>query len=305
MLHGTRVLAAIWMTAVVDGCATSTARIAPTSPSASADSGRTVVLSLTSRVFGNTRAIRVHVPAGYDDPVNAGRRYPVLYMNDGFAVFSPRLWGAPGIVDSLIRRKAIEPIILVGIDNAASIAGSTNPNRDRTNEYLPYPDPLEPDVPAPRGEQYPDFLLHEVMPRVEATFRVSTEPARTAIGGSSYGGIAALYVANKTDGRFGSLLLESTAAFLFGGRLIREAAESRTFPTSVYIGLGSMETSEPAVLAAAAGIPDKLEDVLNRRKPPPRVLFNYVEGAKHEPAAWRSRLPKALIFLFGSSLNSK
>ena len=40
-------------------------------------------MSFTSRVFGNTRSVRVLVPAGYDAPAQRTRRYPALYLNDG------------------------------------------------------------------------------------------------------------------------------------------------------------------------------------------------------------------------------
>lgn len=33
---------------------------------------------IASRVLGKSRTIRVLLPAGYDDPANAERRYPVL-----------------------------------------------------------------------------------------------------------------------------------------------------------------------------------------------------------------------------------
>src|ERR1700677_1464886 len=36
-----------------------------------------------SRIFRNTRFLRVWLPQGYDDPQNVGQRYPVLYLNDG------------------------------------------------------------------------------------------------------------------------------------------------------------------------------------------------------------------------------
>jgi hypothetical protein len=42
-----------------------------------------------------------------------------LYLNDGFAVFKPKLWNAPEIVSHLIAENKIPEIILVGVDNAA------------------------------------------------------------------------------------------------------------------------------------------------------------------------------------------
>ena len=263
------------------------------------DTAHTVVLQLTSRTFGNARAIRVHLPPGYHAPANASRRYPVLYMSDGFAVFSPRAWNAPHTLDSLTQVGAIAPIILVGIDNAASIPGAANPIRDRANEYLPYPDRTEPELPAPQGGRYPEFLTTEVMPLVEGRFRLTLDAAGTAVGGSSYGGIAALYTVLRHSGRFGGLLLESTPVFLFDRRLIEESAALNRWPRTVYIGIGTRETDDASVLAAGAGALDSLMAVIRGRSPETRVVLNRAEGATHTSAAWRERLPVALVTLFG------
>ena len=40
-----------------------------------------------SRIFRNSRFLRVWLPPGYDDPANAARHYPVLYLNDGQNLF--------------------------------------------------------------------------------------------------------------------------------------------------------------------------------------------------------------------------
>ena len=99
------------------------------------DSSQIIELSLASRIFGNTRSIRVYLPQGYS-PGDSGRRYPAFYFNDGFAVFSARSWNAARTLDSLIRARLIPPLIVVGIDNAASISGFANPARARANEFL-------------------------------------------------------------------------------------------------------------------------------------------------------------------------
>src|SRR5260370_42319668 len=43
-----------------------------------------------SRIFRNTRFVRVWLPPGYDDPANGSRQYPVLYLNDGQNLFEPQ-----------------------------------------------------------------------------------------------------------------------------------------------------------------------------------------------------------------------
>jgi hypothetical protein len=55
-----------------------------------------------------------------------------------------------------VKDRKVIPVIIVGIDNAGK--------RLRPNEYLPYEDKfLQPPIPSPEGEKYPQFLTQEVM----------------------------------------------------------------------------------------------------------------------------------------------
>lgn len=266
---------------------------------ATRSSSRIAYLPVTSRVFGNTRTLRVYLPPGYDDPTSPPRHYPVLYFNDGFAVFSERSWNAPKTFDRLISDGAIPPIIVVGIPNAASIDGSVNPGRDRTNEFLPYPDATEPDLPNPQGLKYPEFVVDEVMPLITRTYRTLGGPANTGIGGASYGGIAALVTALQRPGVFGSLILESTPLFLFNGRLTQETAAAESLPASVWVAVGTSETDDATVLGSGQRALDRFVAVLRARSL--RVSYKVVEGGTHTAAAWAARLPAALTFLYGGA----
>lgn len=260
------------------------------------DHGRVVTIQFASRVFGNTRTIRIYLPTGYGDQLD--RRYRVLYMNDGASVFSARGWDAPATLDQLIAERAIPPMILVGIDNAATITGTTTPAADRANEFLPYPDPLEPDAPAPRGELYPRFLVDEVMPHVASEFRVLHDPNQVGVGGSSYGGIAALTAVLRRPGVFGALLLESTPLFLFQERLSDEAGLSQLWPHSTYVGIGTAETDDQRILRLGEAALDRFVGLVGLRSDI-RVLHNIAPGATHVSASWRLRFPTALRFLYG------
>ncbi|NNF04049.1 MAG: alpha/beta hydrolase, partial [Rhodothermales bacterium] len=75
------------------------------------------------------RALHVWLPPGYDDAPD--HRYPVLYMHDGQNIFDVRGAGAEWRVDEtareLIARGAVEPFIVVGVENTAA----------RMEEYTP------------------------------------------------------------------------------------------------------------------------------------------------------------------------
>src|ERR1700684_51714 len=77
-----------------------------------------------SRIFRNTRMLRVWLPPRYDAPENAARHYPVLYLNDGQNLFDRATafagveWQVDETADRLIRQEVIPPLIVVVIDNA-------------------------------------------------------------------------------------------------------------------------------------------------------------------------------------------
>ena len=87
-----------------------------------------------SKVFRNSRRLRIWLPPGYEAAKNQGRYYPTLYLNDGQNLFDPATafngteWRVDDTSDRLIRQGTIPPLIVVGIDHAQS---------DRMKEYIP------------------------------------------------------------------------------------------------------------------------------------------------------------------------
>jgi len=252
---------------------------------------------ISSEVFHNRRSIRVLLPRGYEDAANRNRRYPVLYLNDGFAVFKAGAWNAPEIVERLESEGRMRPVIMVGMDNGASIENGSA--EQRTREYLPYPDPTnEPSVPSPQGASYPKFLIREVMPAVSARYRVMPGAENTGVGGASYGGLAALYTVMHNPGTFGRLLLESTPLFLSEFAALREAKATRQWPARISIGVGTKETDDETLAKAAAPDMEALRSAILRGSPRSEVKLVVEHGATHGSQAWRRRLPAALEFLW-------
>jgi hypothetical protein len=77
------------------------------------------------------RDLVVWLPPNYEADI--ARRYPVVYMHDGQNIFDPATssfgtdWSVDETVDDLIKKKSIEPVIVVGIYNT----------KDRMKEYTP------------------------------------------------------------------------------------------------------------------------------------------------------------------------
>jgi len=249
-----------------------------------------------SRIFRNTRFLRAWLPPGYDDPTNAGRRYPVLYLNDGQNLFEAATsftgveWQVDETADRLIRERRIPRLIVVGIDNAA---------RARIREYMPHRS-LHPVLLRGQGSRYPDFLIKEVMPFVARNYRVATGPENTGLGGSSLGALIALYAAAVRPGIFGRLLLESPSLWAANRQMIRSRREVKRWPERIFLATGTAEAGREDRNRSVVDDVRELAGILRRAGLDNRRLRLVIEDeATHHEASWARRFPEALSFLFG------
>jgi len=250
-----------------------------------------------SRTFRNTRFLRVWLPPGYDDSSNAGRRYPVLYLNDGQNLFEAATsftgieWQADETGDRLIREGVIAPMIIVGLDNAA---------RGRIREYMPHRS-LHPMMLRVQGARYPNFLIKEGMPFLARNYRVATGPENTGLGGSSLGGLIALYTVGVRPGAFGRLLLESPSLWASNRQAIRDSREVERWPERIFLATGTSETGRKERDQSVVDDVRELAGIFRRAGLDDRRLKLVIDpGASHHESAWARRFPDALTFLFGS-----
>jgi len=250
------------------------------------------VLPFSSKVFHNTRMLRVWLPPEYNSPAHRGERYPVLYLNDGqdlfdacTSIFNAEEWGVDETATALIQGGKISPLIIVGIDDAGK--------RDRPKEYLPFPDDtLRPAVSKVHGKDYPRFLVDEVMPFINRTYRTDPTPAITGLGGSSYGAGIALYTVMRRPGRFGRLMLESPSLYAHDDYLLHKADAFTRWPAKIFVGVGSINEPVDDV--------HRLQVTLSRHGlGSQRLLVVEEPGAGHNEKAWAQRFPRALEFLYG------
>jgi enterochelin esterase family protein len=139
-----------------------------------------------SQVIANTvRRYWIYVPAQYTGETPAN----VLVFQDGARAINPT--GAlrvPQVIENLVFRKEIPVTIGIFItpgqrgDVFPADIGTGNPN-NRAQEY----DAVD--------DTYARFLIDELLPEVGKKYRLTTDPARRAIGGTSSGAICAFTVA--------------------------------------------------------------------------------------------------------------
>jgi enterochelin esterase-like enzyme len=249
-----------------------------------------------SRVFHNTRFLRVWLPPRYDDAENAERHYPVLYLNDGQNLFEAAVsfggieWQVDETADRLIRAGAVPPMIVIGLDNAG---------KDRIREYMPHRS-INPVILRVQGRRYPDFLMNEVMPFIEQTYRVATSPENTGLGGSSLGALIALYTVMVRPGVFGRLLLESPSLWASNRQAIKDSRAVKVWPERIYLAAGTAEAGSPERDRTVVDDVRELAAILRRAVVSEnRLRLVIKDGAGHSEAAWAERFPEALRFLFG------
>lgn len=265
--------------------------------SSTAATGEFRLHAFKSQIFGNKRMLRVWLPPGYRDRRNRKRLYPVLYLNDGQNLFDPATafggveWQVDESAERLIHERRIEPLIIVGIDNA---------QENRIREYVPYRSPDLP-VRTVKGKKYPEFLVNEVMPFIQKRYRVAASSENTGLGGSSLGGLIALYTAMVRPHQFGRLLVESPSLFVGERRILRDSLRVKTWPERVFLGVGTRELGDD-VAKNQKVVEDvrTLAEILRKAGlSGDRLEVDIDEGATHSEWAWARRFPEALAFLFG------
>jgi len=242
-----------------------------------------------SALLGSDRRLVVYLPPGYH--VDAGRRYPVLYMQDGQNLFDGRTSYVPGqhwhlneTADNLIREGAAEPLIIVGVYNAGA---------RRIEEYTPTADPGF--RAGGRADLYGRMLAEELKPYVDATYRTMPGREHTGIGGSSLGGLVSLYLGLGRADTFGRVIAMSPSLWWDGCWMLRNLDSVARGPKAkLWLDAGTREGANTDCHAEA------LAEALAARgyEPGENVEFMRAEGARHCEQDWAHRVHQGLRFTF-------
>ncbi|MBD3347972.1 MAG: hypothetical protein GF400_02100 [Candidatus Eisenbacteria bacterium] len=245
--------------------------------------------------LGNSRDLLVFLPPGYED--DEERRYPVLYMHDGQNLFDAATsfigveWGVDETVTRMVEAGQVRPVIVVGIENTS----------DRVFEYTPEPDRTRGGGGA---SLYADFILNDVKPFIDRTYRTLPDRVNTGVAGSSLGGLVSLYLAWSHPDVF-SRVAAMSPSYGWADEHIVGFLREKEPPPGVRVWL-DMGTAEDGTDRDADDVPDliqlhrKVRDILMEKglTIPGRLRYVEDEGAVHNERAWSARFPRALQFLF-------
>lgn len=231
-----------------------------------------------STFLSSKRDLIVWLPPGYDSRRNKNKQYPVLYMHDGQNILDPKTsyagkdWRIDEILSSLIKKKKIKEIIVVGIYNSP----------DRLDEYSL----------SEKGNNYLQFLAKEVKPFVDLTYRTMPERENTAVMGSSMGGLISFYAGWFYPEIFSMVACMSSSFYYNDDKSLRMVEEYDGPKKSVkfYIDHG-----EDGLIRG-----QKMFSLLSQKGYiiGTDVDYFYAPGAEHNEAEWASRLERPLLFFF-------
>jgi predicted alpha/beta superfamily hydrolase len=245
--------------------------------------------SFNSTLLGNTRGVYVYLPPSYAE--NTAAHFPVVYMHDGQNLFDPNAafggvtWRVADTMNAGANDGSIREAIVIGPENAGTA---------RIGEYTPTADPT---YGGGDGGMYLRFMVEELKPVIDSTFRTKTSRADTVMLGSSLGGLISSYAGVTHADTFGCIGAMSPSTW-WDGRVILSLVSQTgsTRPLRVYVDSGDSGDSMDDVTntAALAGVYRSLG-----YRDGETFLYDVQPGGTHTEAAWASRLPGALTFLLG------
>lgn len=263
--------------------------------------------------FVAARNVDVWLPENY----SAKKKYAVLYMHDGAALFDSsktfnhQEWGVDETVSKLLKENKIKDIIVVGIWNVPAY---------RFANYFPQKVIDSIDEPArtailtrqikttPDADKYLQFIVTELKPFIDSTYSVRKDVKNTFIMGSSMGGLISAYALCEYPDVFGGAACLSIhtplAAFeLMNDNTDKEAASkfrnylSAHLPKAnsrkIYFDYGNKDFDSSYQFYQS-----KVDAVMQQKGWLGKYWqTKYFPGAGHNEKSWAKRLDIPLLFL--------
>ena len=234
--------------------------------------------TLESPQLLTAKRIWLYLPKNYS---TSTKKYPVIYMHDGQNLFDAKTsfageWNIDEKLDSINAQ-----VIVVGIENTEK----------RTDELTPF-------VNARHGggkaNDYLDFIVNTLKPKIDATYRTKTNPRNTMMIGSSLGGMTSFYALLKFPHVFGKAGVFSPAFWFNREELVDLLKQTKKFDAKIYFLHGDNE-GDPDM------IPDlnQMEYLVNTKRCECKKLNKkvLVKGGQHNEKLWRDGFVKAYLWL--------
>jgi len=245
----------------------------------------------------NKHRVDVYVP----DDVNANT--PVLVMHDGKNLFWPEYstmgntWGVIQVVQEL----PVRPVVIgVWIKDVPEVPATRF--LELTPQKVVEADPniwtemlavTNAGEGLPIGDEYHRMIVQDIVPAVATQLGVELDRERTALCGSSMGGITSLYGAALYPEFYGTVLSLSTHLAYWDRKMIPDLLSmlSHNPRARIWIDRGTEELD-----AMYEGLHEEAADYLraNGWQDGNQLQAHVFAGTNHSEPVWRDRLPRIL-----------
>ncbi|MCC2608112.1 alpha/beta hydrolase-fold protein [Planctobacterium marinum] len=232
------------------------------------------------------REVIVWLPTAYLN--NPTRKFPVLYMHDGQNLVDPNTaflhsdWRMDETIESLAAQGQITPPIIVGLYNT----------EDRLEEY----------ADNQKGRDYLRFIVEEIKPMIDASYRTLKSKKHTAVMGSSMGGLISFLAAWYYPSVFGHaaclspLFWGKTTVVVNAWQMVK-ANPKHKLNARLYLDNGTQDL-ERKLMPGCLNMLKVLQERGYREGN--NLMWFKDEGAWHNEAAWAKRVWRPLTFMFGN-----
>lgn len=239
--------------------------------------------------LGRTLSYRVFLPPGYGEL--DGRRYPVLYAQDGQSLFGEGSWRLDETLNTLWGLGAMAEAIVVAVHT----------DEGRLDMLSPTPDPSH---GGGAGPAYRDFLTDTLKPYVDTFLRTRRGRGETALLGSSMGGLFSFFAAWTRPDVFGKAACLSSSFWWDRRALVHEVEKGACPNPRPFLYVDSGAARDP--LAEDVNLRDGYHHTMALRAAltghcyePGRDLHVLAfPGQGHDTASWGARLAVPLQLLF-------
>lgn len=291
-----------------------------------------IQLTLDAKAFAPEQVkVTVYLPPGY---AASDARYPVLYANDGQDMEAV---GLRDTLASLYAKHAIQPVIVVAVDML----------KDRASGYGLFDRTRRQSVVGGsrigaiglRAYDYSSWLVHELVPYIDAHYRTQASPGGRTMLGWSLGALNAFCLGWEYPDVFGQVGAFSPSFWLAADRSDARAVESTRLaqamvnpatqrkPVRFWFAVGGREETNDRNHNGTIDAVEDLQDLINGFTAPDGthrhglrdlgysvdmdagthpsraddVSYELLADGEHNQATWKRMLPVFLAWAYGTA----
>jgi len=236
-----------------------------------------------SKALNNRRDIIVWLPPSYKK--ESHRRYPVLYIQDGQNIMDPRTayvgidWQVDETAMRLIKLGDLQELIIVGIYNTP----------ERLEEYSD----------STKGKNYMKFMVEQLKPFIDKYYRTLSGKEYNAVMGSSMGGLISFLLVWNYPDVFGKAACMSSSFYYDSDKAINMVKNYVGEKKKIKIYIDHGEDGLPRGQKMFCELSQKGYLIGTD------IDYYYSPGADHTESEWAKRIPRPLLFFFGTRIDYK